>query len=406
MTWLAPWMLAGGFAAAAVAVALHLIAWDRPEPAPLPTARFVPDPRFVPAARRRQLADVLLLLLRVLTILLVAAAFARPVITPARRGSARIVVLDRSRAVADHQAALDSMRAWRRDGDALVVFDSTARVTTDDPAPEQRAVRGSLSAALVAAMRAGWASRAHPESSEIVLVTPLRAEEIDDATLAIRNVWPGAVRLVRVGGAGDIPHAASATAIDMRAAGDDPLAAAAALTGATHLTRARIVRAELTAADSAFSREGGVLVHWPLATGGVRDGALIGEHAVVVAAFTRTPDTLRGTAVLRWPDGAAAAVESPSGRGCVRTVRAGVPEGDAVLRPRFLALVRELAGPCGSVPRPLPAADSVARALTRLPAASSGAAPADVTTGLPLAPWLFAAALAGALGEMLMRRRR
>jgi hypothetical protein len=148
-------------------------------------------------------------------------------------------------------------------------------------------------------------------------------------------------------------------------------------------------------------------VHWPLAEGGTRNGALIGERVVVVAAFTRQPGTLVGDPVLRWSDGAPAAVETSLGSGCVRTVHAGVPTGDATLRPRFLSLVRQLTGPCSDRVRPALASDSITRALVAAP--RPGIAPvaaADVRSGVPLAPWLFAAALVAALAEMGMRRRR
>lgn len=389
MSFLAPWMLAGAAAAAAAMVALHFIAWDRPQPSPLPTARFVPEPRDVPAARRLRLVELFLLALRVLTILLIGLAFARPVLAPSRRGSTRIVVLDYSRGVASRAAALDSARAWRRDGDALLVVDSA------------NAERGSLSAALIRAVRTAESTRARPDSSEIVLVSPLLAEEVDDATSSIRQVWPGTVRIVRVAGSQATPVAPGA--IEARGTGDDPIVAAARLVPATG--RALVVGGALTAADSALAAAGRTVVHWPAARpGGQLDGALVGERTLAVATFIRPAEPVSGNAVpLRWADGAPAAIESRVGSGCIRTVHAGVPEGDAVLRPPFLDLLNELTRPCASHVDPTLAPDAV---IARVSGRGESGARADLAAGLPLAPWLFAAAALTALAELIARRRR
>lgn len=406
MTWLAPWMMAGAAAAAAIAVALHFIAWDFPQPAALPTARFVPDPRDVPAARRRKLVDLALLALRVLTILLIGAAFARPALTPTRSGSARVVLLDRSRAVANPAAAADSARAWSRDGATLVVFDSAARVAAQADTVKTT-VRGSLSAALVAAVRVAMATRARPDSSEIVIVSPLLAEELDAATLPIRATWPGAVRVIRV--AGPEAVAVQRARLEARGVGDDPVVAGARLVPIDG--KARVVRGAVTAGDSAFATSGGTLIHWPLLAPGEGrvDAALTSRTSVVVAQFIRpAPNQVPPgqDVVLQWSDGAPAASEHPLGDGCVRTIRAGVPEGDAALRPRFLTLLAELAQPCARHAGPAPAQDSTILALERPARTSGDAARADLASGLPLAPWLFASALLTALVELLARRRR
>lgn len=391
MSVLAPWMLAGAAAAAAMMVALHFIAWDRPHSRPLPTARFVPEPREVPAARRRRLVDQALLALRVLAILLIGIAFARPVLTPSRRGAVRVVVLDRSRGVADTAAARDSARAWRRSGDLLLVVDSTT------------GTRGSLSAALIGAIRAAAATRARPESSEIVLVSPMLAEEVDAATSRIRGVWPGSMQIVRVA-----PRRVQAItargALPARGTGDDPVVAAARLVSVPG--RALVVRGLLTPADSTFARDGGTLVHWPVTVRGRTVGALVGARAVAVASFVRPADAMGGDDIaLRWADGSPAATESPTGDGCIRTVRAGVPDGDQTLHPQFLGLLSELAGACASHVDPAPAPDSV---MSKGTASERLGDPfvTDVATGFPLATWLFAGALLSVLAELLVRRQR
>ena len=73
-------------------------------------------------------------------------------------------------------------------------------------------------------------------------------------------------------------------------------------------------------------------------------GAVVAGDASVVAPFPRAWQAPAGVAPARWVDGAPAALETPLGRGCVRTV--GVPvadAGDLVLRPAFRRFVTVLA---------------------------------------------------------------
>ena len=88
------------------------------------------------------------------------------------------------------------------EGDALFAFDSAAHDLRGDPrvlsfrsgtsigVPS----RGSLSAALAAAMRAASSLRGDADSVELVLISPFAAEEFDAATSAIRAAWPGRIR--------------------------------------------------------------------------------------------------------------------------------------------------------------------------------------------------------------------
>lgn len=386
MTWLAPWMLAGSALAGLAMAALHLIAWDRPAPAPLPTVRFVPAPQEVPAARRRRLVDRSLLLLRLLIVLLVGAAFAKPVLLPERTDARRIVLADESRAP---EAVRESLRVIARPGD-LVVRDSARGA-------------GSLSALLVRGIRAAAVARARPDSSELFLVSPLLAESVDDATLAIRRAWPGRLHVVRVPIAtGSAPPPRG---MDVRGPADDPVIAAARLVQAEG-GRARLVRAPMNANDSALAGNGGTVVAWPSSGGVAVEGALIGRTTVAAGPFARPQTHARSAlVVLRWPDGTPAADEEPLGGGCVRTVYAGVPEGDVVLRARFLALLRELAGPCASRGGREAAGDSVVRAL-EAPVRVRAPAAADATEGVPLAPWLFFAAAMAVIAELAVRRAR
>ncbi|HEX2189023.1 MAG TPA: BatA domain-containing protein, partial [Longimicrobiaceae bacterium] len=91
-----PALLAAGLAAALLPLLLHLVARRPPERAPLPTARFLaPDARTAVRLRRRP-TDLLLLALRMLLLVLLGAAAAGPAWLPRQRGTAELVLLDRS----------------------------------------------------------------------------------------------------------------------------------------------------------------------------------------------------------------------------------------------------------------------------------------------------------------------
>ncbi len=262
MTILSPWWLAGGAVAALALVGLHLLAIGRPAPLLLPTARFVPQR----SARARRLArrptDLLLLAVRVATVLLAATALARPVRTPPRRAVARVIVADRSRAVADARAVRDSVRALAGAGDLLVAFSERAAapvVLPIDAAARDSAIGaalvstasdstreangsggvGSVSAALAAARRAAPRLRETADSVELVVVSPLTARAVDAATMPVRATWAGRARVVRVAPVTDsappdgvrVRARADAASPGSAASTDDALAAAAMLVG-------------------------------------------------------------------------------------------------------------------------------------------------------------------------------
>ena len=122
MTFLAPGFFFASLAVAAAVVALHFIVTRQPRAAVLPTARFVPDLPATATARATTPSDFLLMLLRVLLVLAVGAALARPVFKPSRTASARVILVDASRAVGDISAIRDSALHYYREGDAVVVF--------------------------------------------------------------------------------------------------------------------------------------------------------------------------------------------------------------------------------------------------------------------------------------------
>lgn len=401
MSFLIPGFLLAAAAISGAVIALHFIVTRNPRTTPLPTARFVPDRPVQARARTLAPSDFLLLLLRVGLVLLVGAALARPVRTPTRRSLARIFVVDRSRAAVSASEVADTVGKLAGVGDVVVPFDSLAD-------------RGRITSGLILGLRAAVERRDAVDSLELVLVSPLAREELDQATDSVRALWPGRIRLVLA--ALRVDSAAPAV-VDLSGSEADPLRLALPVRLPGEPT-ARFVRGFATAADSAWAaRPGHVLVQWPadVPAGAVRDtvGAVSSGDVVLVASFARGPPPVvpAGARVAaRWVDGEPAAFETGAEAGCIRTVLIPVPtRGDLVLDPRFAALVARLAEPCGGQ-RLLHPSDSAARLALAGPAPSGRVAahvlgrPEHVRA--PLVPWLLGGALALAAGELVLRRRR
>jgi hypothetical protein len=424
VTLLAPGFLAAAVVAALGVVAIHFIAWRRPDDLLLPTARFVPDESARRSARTVRPADLPLLLLRVAAVLLAGLGLARPVATPTRSGRALVVAVDRSRAVADWQEALDSTSALLAGVATRVViaFDTTA--TPIDPAalagmrlPE---APGSISTALLAAIREAARLRATHEEVTVALVSPLAEEEWDAATGAIRALWPDTIRVVRVRPRAPPP----AATFELQASTGDPVRAGLELAQAHGLAHpgqvTRLIRREPDPSDTIWARATpGVLLVWPQAADGAasaRDdrvtgdgtvrGVLAGDVAVVGHLVPLVlPDD--GMVVGRWLDGTAAVREKSLGGGCIRRVGFDVPmAGDLTLTPAFQRVAGALAAPCGGPRRLALRADSAVRAFAAAPTASAGPIPGP----LPTNPSRFGALLM-ALGtallvaELFVRRR-
>jgi aerotolerance regulator-like protein len=383
MSFLAPGFVFASLAVAAAIVALHFIVTRQPRAGILPTARFVPDTRATAIAPARRPSDLLLMLLRVLLVLAAGAGLARPILKPSRGAEARVILVDVSRSAGDSTAMRDNVRTLYRDGDAVVVFDSSARLVAGNVADTLRALkatnsRGNLSAALIAALRAGSSLRDRADSLGLVIVSPFAREELDAATDSIRKLWFGKARLVRVG--------ASATET-----------------------------AGLT------SKSDSALIEWPASTRprfaiqrAARDtvGGVSAGDAIVVSTFERQwvfpADSLRGAEVIaRWVDGEAAAIEKPDGLGCLRSVAVPVsPVGDFTIRKDFIRFAAWLSRPCARITSMAPAEPGVVAKLE----GKGGLAPREVFQPLndarsDLAPWLFALALAAAIAELFVRRR-
>ena len=442
MSFLAPFMLGAGAIAAAAVFALHLLTTRRPPMSVLPTARFVPISDASAVSRSTRPSDLALLACRVLAVLLLAAAFARPVLDAPGPAVRAVVMLDVSSNVADAAAAERLAREKLTDGGAVVLFDSTAREVEPSslgatpagadssstsarraaPRAAPRAAHGILSAALVSATRAARRVARGADSVRLVLVSPMSEEQGDAATDAIRAAWPGGITVVQVAAVSDTARGATVRLVSPLA--DDPLAPAIArLAAARGTADVRIVREGPSAADSAWVRTNGhVLVHWPLAGDGapVADGvtAFGLRTATVVAPLVRmsgrsqdtasTTGTARAARVIaRWRDGAAAAYETPIDDGCVRDVGVGIPlAGDLTLRPPFDGFLSVLVEPCGGA-RGLPlSAESVTRFSGGEQAASAARLTADANADGRIALLLLALALTALAVEWVLRRRR
>lgn len=397
---LAPWALAGAALAAAAAIAAHFISWDRPLPSPLPTARFIPAPRAVLAARTRRLSDLLLLALRLLLVALIGIAFARPVLRPTVSGARRVVVSVGGE-TGRSSIVRDSTSRWLRSGDVHLVADSSVRRASLADTGSRWTGRTSVSAMLLGAIRVLDSLRVVPESSEIVVVAPFATRDVGAAAASIRGNWPGAVHLVRASPPrGDTVE----RFIDLRAGAGDRLRPALA-SSVVRAPGTRLVRDRLTAADSASARAGSTIVWWPGTADSLTPSAsgLVTTNRAFVGQLARG-DAGAGEAIARWHDGAVAATERAVGMGCIRTVGAGLPAGDIAIRPSFVAVVADLVQPCGRSGGGDPVSDSVLRRLERRP--TSPSARAALARDVPLDQWAFLGALLIAVAELFARRRR
>lgn len=432
MSFALPWILALGVAAAAGVVALHLLSTQRPPVRPLPTARFVPASELRAVSRSSRPTDLLLLALRVLAVLLIAAAFAQPIPDAPGPAVRRIVALEWTTALADVDATRRRAQALLGEGDALVVFDTAARVVPTDALatlapPTVRAA--ALSPMLVAVRDAAATIARGADSLAVTVLGGFPAEAWDAATDALRATWPGRVEVQTLETAVD-----GATFPDVQvlpADADDPVAAAIATLAAAPGTAAdaatsepsvpsatrvvRLRRRVVLPEDSLWlaGTPGAVLLQWPRDTGAALapDGvfASLGAEAALVAPLARRElaevrDGTSSRVVARWRDGAPAVTERAAGQGCLRDVGVGVPErGDVTLRDPFLHWLAVLLEPCGGR-RTAPAADALRDRL-------AGSGPLAVASAFerergssPLAAWLLAAALAALVVEQVLRR--
>ncbi|HEY5087061.1 MAG TPA: BatA domain-containing protein [Gemmatimonadaceae bacterium] len=377
MSFLAPGFLIASAVAAIGIIALHFIVTRRPRSVAFPTARFVPDVPIAARARSYQLSDLLLLIVRVLPVLLVGAALGRPVFPPRRERIVRVIVADVSGAVANVAGTRDSVRALFRAGDAIVAFDTAARsVASPDSvvAAASMTSSGSLSAGLVAALRAGSRVRDGADSVELIVISPFTVAEHDRATGAIRAQWPGRVRLVAVAAATSTGSPQSSAQKPLFPSASRPIFA---------VTRSRI--------DTI--------------------GAVVAQGNVVIASFERrwrfTRDSMAHSRVIaRWADGEPAAIERDSAATCIRSSAVPVDSaGDMLLRPSFIRLRASLSAPCEPTVSAPDAALATMIAGTGHLARTAQFLPAQGIDS-PLGRWLVAMAMALAIAEMVLRQSR
>jgi hypothetical protein len=232
---LAPWFL-GGLALLGIPVLVHLTRRDRAAPVPFPSLMFV---RKLPQAttRRRRLRDLPLLLLRALALLLLVAAFARPLLDRARAatdggqgGRELVVLLDRS-------YSMDAPGRWARAQDAarravetlgpddrgsVVLFDATAVVVAEHAAGGA-ALRRAIDSAHVGAGATRYAP-ALAVASRILARSPLARREALLVTDFQRAAWqdapearlPSGARLTWADVGGTMPVDVAVAAVELR----------------------------------------------------------------------------------------------------------------------------------------------------------------------------------------------
>ncbi len=465
-----PGLLAAGLLAALVPLVLHLIARRPPERTALPTARFLaPDARTAIRLRRRP-TDLPLLALRMLLLGLLGAAAAGPAWLPRQRGTAELVLLDRSAAMRGPSWAA-AVGAARRallapDGSArgaLVLFDSAA-------AP---VARGGVTAALFDSLAAAGpggsapdyaaALRAVPsaarglggaDSVRVTLLSALRGDGWRPGLAAVRRAaWPGAIRLPELpsaaartvtarpsestrrtaavlaapGGGGYVAAALGATGWSVGSAGDSATVHfVLGPVGATAASRARAAAgAGATAVVSGAAPAGWAdVLPWAAVEREDGDGdATTTGGSLALDDGTRLDGAARRLAgrptagarlLAAWEDGRPAAAASRVGRGCVVYVAAELEAGSLPLGASFPRAVDRLARGCdpadagtmGSGPL-----DRGARAVLRGGGGRESVAVASLGAaggGIPLARRVLGAALLVALVETVLAygRRR
>jgi hypothetical protein len=414
MTWLIPSAMGIAAAASLLTIALHFIARSRPVAEVFPTARFIPDRAIHARTRSLALTDTLLLLLRVLAIMLLGVAVAGPLFAAGSRVT-RIVIADRSRAVANIASVRDSVRAYLRSGDELIVFDSVAHLAgpTALDSFAVSGVRGSLSAALTAGIRAAVRLAPRTDSIEMVLVSPLVDDETDEATARIRATWPGRIRVARVANATTPP---TSGALEVRAPANDAVAAGLSLVAmSVPSSPVRVVRSRMTGEDSVWARGNGhVLVHWPASDTSAEwahrasidaIGGVSANGVTLIARFPRLW-SLKGRAIARWADGESAAVENVTGDGCIRDVAVLVDDpSDVTLRVPFRRFASELLVPCGGRRSARLLSEARVASLVGNGGLASARAITDATTASSRwTPWLMVLAAVVLITELAIRR--
>jgi len=396
-----PGVLLLGTLLALVPVYLHLLAPRPPERRPLPTARFLtPDPRTrVQVVRRPQ--DPLLLALRVLLLLLLAAGLADPRWFPPREGTLRVVLLDAGvgmaggweEGVGEARRLLEEVggegrlvlfhREWARPaaGGGPAFWDSLAAA---GPGAEE-----SLYVAGLRAIRGVSEAEPRADSVAVWLVTRPRWEAWTHGLPGLREpMYAGGITLEAVG-EGESPRSLPATrpsaAVTPEAEGAPPFLTAslevlgrevlrgveAPLPGPGLRVMAGVPEVEVLETLLAGVRRGDTLV-MEVGSGGEGSGELPREgwvwsapsssraprHLLLPGGVVLPPPGARnpgmpgpGARILAaWEDGDPAAAAVPLGEGCLVSVAFPLVEGDLPADPGYPLLMVALAAGCAGPP--------------------------------------------------------
>lgn len=464
LTFAAPVFLLAGALLALLPPAIHLLRRQPPARMPLPTARFLsPDARR--AVRVSRPTDLPLMALRMLFLLLLGAALARPSWTPLPRGVTEVVLLDRS--------ASTGAEAWARAVDvargALLAPDGTTRgeLVLFDTAAE-RIPRLRLTAATFDSLAAAGAGDAPPDLAAGFRAVPAAAADLRGAdSIRVRLVstlpaagwtagaarvrraaWPGAVEIADFGqpaAAAEDDPAAPADALVVAAGGEGAYVQAALRAlghdvrlaqpdAAASMDDAGLIVALAPPADAEAvlgrAERGAALILTPGAAppfGGAvpwhgGDGPAEPAAGALRFAADVRPDGAASRApgrpasdarvVAAWEDGRAAAAARVHGGGCIVFVATELEDGGLPLSPHYPLALRRLASACEAAEAAADDArlDAGAIALLRgegLPAsvAAGAAAGEGAVRGIALGRWLLALALAAALVETFVAYR-
>lgn len=406
MIFLAPVYLVVAGAVAAGVVALHFLSTREPDTDLLPTVRFIPKVPVQATTITMRFSDPWLLVLRVLLILLLGAALARPLLHSLSAPVSRIAVVDVSRAVGSPRELVDSARGYVEEAAAVVFFDREAgevaagamdsldvlaERSAGPPGAGSEGTRGSLSSALIAALRTASRMRDGADSLQLVVISPFAREERDAATERIRALWPGRIEVVRVGGVVADPAPNEQVSPPQVEWADS--AASSLWTERENPDTIAGVRANDAVMVYPFERR------WR--------PAAVTPSALSTDGPPSTNPTQSTRVYARWMDGEPAAFERATADGCVRSIAIPLPtEGDAILRPAFQRFLSDLGSPCGEPGDPTPLSDEFLTAFAGdgplAPASGIGRQVKRVT---PAVPWILALALLVALAEHWARRR-
>lgn len=453
-----PLFLLAGALAALVPLALHLIRRRPPSRSPLPTARFLAEDARS-SIRVSHPTDRLLLALRMLLLLVAAAALAKPRWIPAPQGTREVVLLDRSAAMKESGAWTRSVAAARR---TLLAPDRTVRgelVLFDTAAvriPSGR-ITGSLFDSLAAAgpgaQAVSYSAALHAigpvardlrgaDSVRVTMLSALRWGGWRPGTAALRQAaWPGAIHLPESG----VPEFAP-TAVELGTAREVHVLAGAgegrfvvpaleavgwqvrsgALAKQTANPNAGLIFVIGATGEAAYLRdlaEGGATVVVDAAGAGAAMSGWLPVRGSLsrlrndagelwLAPDLRLPGAIEradvrpkpGARVLgAWDDGRPAVVAARLGRGCVVYAGTRLEDANLPLSASFPRALERIATACRapSFADAMLPLDAGARAIL----AGSGApvvAASGGADGVAFGRWLMGAALLVALAETFM----